>query len=128
MAASLGNASESAITNCRTVVEAAARLACYDAIEVTVGIADRFGREDLRGGTVDPTPESIETHILGAFVGWQPRTMITLANGQVWQVTDDSSGSYRLVEPKVSLRKGMSGSFFLELLGERRSIRVKRIK
>ena len=117
-------ADEAAILRCRGIAEPAARLACYDALVPSVQPEQQFGRDRQPAPTVD----AIESYIPGVFDGWQPKARIRLANGQVWQVTDDSSGTYRLVDPKVTLRRGMLGSFFLELTGENRSIRVKRIQ
>jgi hypothetical protein len=111
----LAFATESGLSRCRAIADAATRLSCYDSFDVS-SIA-----------VVKP-PETIDSHIPGVFEGWQPRAQISLANGQVWQVTEDSWGSYRLTDPKVTLRRGVSGSFFLELTGENRSIKVKRIQ
>ena len=118
-------ADESGMLRCRGIAEPAARLACYDALASPARAAEQFGREPR---TAPPEVESIQSHIPGVFQGWQPQSRIRLANGQVWQVTDGSSGGYRLVDPKVNLQRGMLGSYFLELEGQNRSIRVKRVE
>lgn len=118
-------ADESGILRCRGVAEPVARLACYDALAPTARPAEQFG---LQRQSAPVLLEAIQSHIPGVFEGWQPKTRIRLANGQVWQVTDETSGSYRLVDPKVSIQRGTLGSFFLELEGENRSLRVKRIE
>lgn len=137
LTSSVALADDAGLLRCRTIGDAALRLACYDALVPStltpstpvppVDPAATFGRERQAEPSV-ASPESIDTYILGVFEGWQPRTRIRLANGQVWQVTDDSKGAYRLVDPPVTLRRGMLGSFFLELTGQNRSIKVRRIE
>jgi hypothetical protein len=72
--------------------------------------------------------QSIESHIPGNFEGWRPRARILLANGQVWQINDDSSYVRDLKNPKVTIRRGALGSFFLEIEGDNHSPRVKRLQ
>ncbi len=72
--------------------------------------------------------DAISSHIPGRFTGWEPNDRITLANGQVWQITDRSRGAYQLQDPKVSVRKGAMGSFFLEIEGQNQSPRVRRVQ
>ena len=102
-------ADEAGMLRCRQVADPAARLACYDALTSPARAAEQFGRE-VR--TAPPAVESIQSHIPGVFQGWQPQSLIRLANGQVWQVTDGSTGGYRLVDPKVKLERGALGSYF----------------
>ena len=119
-------ADESGILRCRVIADPVARLSCYDALAPTVQPAEQFGRDKQTASP--PVLQAIQSYIPGRFEGWQPNTRIRLANGQVWQVTDGSSGSYRLTDAKVSVQRGMLGSFFLELEGEKRSMRVKRVE
>jgi hypothetical protein len=72
--------------------------------------------------------DEITSHIPGRFSGWEPGARITLANGQVWQIADRSRGVYRLDDPKVKVRKGAMGSFFLEIEGQNQSPRVRRVQ
>jgi hypothetical protein len=74
------------------------------------------------------TPDEITSTIPGRFEGWEANTRITLANGQVWQISDGSRGVYRLVDPKVRIRKGMLGSFFLDIEGQNQTPRVRRVQ
>lgn len=125
-------ADDAALLRCRAITDAAARLACYDAIvplptdskaaQATVGQPEKFGLEARTEADV------IESSIEGRFLGWQPKANITLANGQIWQITDDSSGSYSLNNPKVSVRRGMFGVFFLEIEGVNRTPKVRRLR
>ncbi len=73
-------------------------------------------------------PCTIESQIPGRFEGWQPNTSIRLANGQVWQVTDGSSRMYDVNNPKVTIARGVLGAFYLNLEGDNRTVRVKRIQ
>lgn len=72
--------------------------------------------------------QSIQSHIPGRFEGWKANSRIQLANGQVWQVTDGSSVMMWLENPKVEVRRGALGSFFLDIENDNRSPRVKRIQ
>ena len=73
-------------------------------------------------------PKTMESAISGHFGGWGPRDRIRLANGQVWQVVDDSSAYLNLDNPKVVIRRGMMGGFFLEFESTTRTARVRRIE
>ena len=85
--------------------------------------ASRFGLP-----TPPPPLESIESNIPGHFDGWYANSRIRLGNGQVWQVTDGTSRFANLQDPKVTVRRGALGSFFLDIEGVKPSPRVKRIE
>ena len=72
--------------------------------------------------------EAIESHIPGHFEGWEPRSRIRLANGQIWQISDDSRRYHDIQNPKVSVRRGALGAFYLEIEGTNSSPRVKRLQ
>lgn len=72
--------------------------------------------------------EAIQSRIMGTFRGWEPKSKITLENGQVWQIVDGSRGTYSLESPAVSIERGVFGSFFLKIEGANRSPKVKRLK
>ena len=130
---------------CRGIKDPAARLACYDALVSAPGkdqpavrpqpgatqpsspqaAAGQFGLEQRAS---KPEQEAIQSHIPGRFEGWQANSRIALANGQVWIISDGSSAYYDLVDPKVTIRRGMLGAFYLEIEGKNRSPRVKRIQ
>lgn len=147
-------ADEGALKKCRTIVDAAARLACYDGIPVagTAPVASsapplssrapapvapppapapkqvlegQFGMEQRTPAAQLP---SIQSHIPGVFAGWRPGSLIRLANGQVWQVADDSSLMLERRDPKVTVRRGMLGAFYLDFEGDNRSPKVRRIR
>jgi hypothetical protein len=140
-------ADEAPLRECRALADAAARLACYDALPLAAAPAAAtrgpfattapapaatpaaaqgaaaFGME-LR----QPELATISTHIEGRFEGWHPGSRIRLANGQVWQVSDGSTGVYELTNPKVTLRRGALSGFWLEIEGVNRSPRVRRVE
>ena len=88
--------------------------------------AQNFGMEEkIAAGSLPPTMES---HIPGHFEGWGPGARIKLANGQVWQVVDGTSAFFNRDNPKVVVRRGMMGGFFLEIENSNRSPRVRRIQ
>ena len=58
----------------------------------------------------------------------KPGTVITLANGQVWQITDDTSAAYELDNPRVTVRRAALGSFMLDIEGARRTPRARRLR
>jgi hypothetical protein len=84
---------------------------------------EQFGL-DLRQNTL----ESVESRFDGTFEGWNPRDKIRLSNGQVWQVVDGSSTSVYLKSPKILVRRGALGAYFLDVEGLNRSARVKRVE
>lgn len=131
-------ADDTALQRCRVLNEPLARLACYDAIPLARShdtsnapttpqtTASDFGLESRRLGPVPVA--SIESAIDGAFDGWLPRGRLTLANGQVWEIIDGSQAAYDLRSPRVSITRGMSGSFFMAIEGVAQTPRVRRVR
>ena len=72
--------------------------------------------------------EKIDSTIAGHFERWQNGSRITLANGQVWLVIDDSRGVCNCDNPKVVVSRGSFGTFFLEIEGKGNAPRVRRVK
>ncbi len=144
-------ADDAALLRCRAIADGAARLACYDAIAVpsrapaaspsspapaaSAGPAantapmkpgpEDFGFEERRA---ESPVQSVESRIEGRFEGWEPQANIRFANGQVWQVMDGSSAALWLENPKVRVRRGALGAFYLEIEGSNRSPRVRRLR
>jgi len=130
-------ADDSGILRCRAVKDSAARLSCYDALAVppaapaagaqpkAAAAPAQFGMEQRQDAQ---RLDSIESTIAGRFQGWGPNTQFRLANGQVWQVADGSQGTHWIENPKVRVRRGMLGAFYLEVEGSNRSPRVKRLQ
>lgn len=135
---------------CRTKDDPQLRLACYDEIRLAPAATAR--RAPPLGMAPPPVPvtpppgngvggfgfeakaaqqnqvQSIDSTIEGHFSGWGPKSRIRLANGQVWQVTDDSSAFLKLEDPKVRIRRGILGAFYIEFEGSNRSARVRRVE
>jgi hypothetical protein len=134
---------------CRHVVDATARLACYDAIPY--GAAPPAGaasaspaatRPASQASAARPAPDrfglvarhateelqSITSAVGADFFGWGPNERIQLENGQVWEVVDGSAGSVGPAQRKVTVRRGALGSFFLDFEGLNISPRVRRIR
>ncbi|MBX3717410.1 MAG: hypothetical protein KF738_15540 [Burkholderiales bacterium] len=143
-AATSALADDAGIQRCRAIKDAAARLACYDAIVVGAPAAapaaarapapaapaaapakEQFGFEHKQEIL---KVEAIESTIPGRFEGWRANENIRLANGQVWQVVDDSRASLWMENPNVRVRRGALGAFYLEIAGTNRSPRVRRLQ
>ncbi|MCW5590696.1 MAG: hypothetical protein KIS74_01235 [Burkholderiales bacterium] len=148
-------ADDAGILRCRAIKDSAARLACYDAIAVpstapAAAAQPKAGTPAAaapaaapRAAEAPPTPaqqfgmeaktpaaqlEAIESTIPGMFEGWGPNTVITLANGQSWQISDSSSGYIHKENPKVRIRRAFMGSFTLEFEDSSRVAKVRRVK
>lgn len=129
-------ADDAAMLRCRGITDASARLACYDAIAVQtpeekarqaeVTQREQFGLS--KGAPAGPELDAIDTYIPGHFEGWGPGSTFQLANGQVWQVNDNSSGIHYIDNPKVKVRHGVFTAYYLEIEGTNRSPRVSRVR
>lgn len=155
LASSAAFADGAAVLRCRQVGEPTQRFACYEAIAVpgeaaatapkqqpqslslpvpvrppsqpaaALPAAAQFG---LDRRTSEQELQVIESRIQGRFNGWEPNDRIVLANDQVWQITDDSRGALVSTDPKVKVRRGALGAYYLEIEGTNRSPKVRRIK
>ena len=73
--------------------------------------------------------QEIKSYIPGRFEGWSRNGRIRLANGQVWQVIDDSTAFYNhLRDPKVTVRRASFGSYLLDIDGVPSTPRVRRVE
>lgn len=149
-----------AVQRCRIIPEAAARLACYDAIALP-GIGSRAGwgapvagaaaasraappatagnaaapppaptgTFGLEQRIAESAPDRLDSRLAAVIDGWEPNTRFTLENGQVWQVSDGSRAYYgSLDKPKVSITRGMLGSFYMSIEGVAQTPRVRRVQ
>ena len=89
-------------------------------------VNDSFGLEQKIAS--ERRLEEVVTSFQGTFTGWRPKQKLEFANGQVWQISDNSEVSYRIDNPKITFRRGAFGSFFMNVEGLNRSPKVKRIK
>ena len=144
-------ADDAAVLRCRAIADSTARLACYDAMVLQPGAAakattpaatttqappaqpspvqqsaNQFGLEARQANETEI--DAIESSIVGSFEGWRANSNIRLANGQVWQISDDSSKTHYIDNPKVRIRRGALGSFYLEVQGTNASPRVRRVQ
>ena len=136
--ASAAGVDDSSLAQCAAVSDAAARLACYDALA---------GRAPAPSAPVASTPPaapapsadfgkpeaketpSLKARVVGTLKQWEPGLVVKLDNGQTWRVTGEESGYYPNVpeNPEVVITKTMFGSYRMEIVAIGRSIKVKRI-
>lgn len=138
----VAQAAQPSLASCRALSEAAQRLACYDALPlpavvpaaptaaVPAAVAPAVAPEAAFGlpAATQTGPAAIESRWVGAPDLWKPRQEVTLANGQVWQISDGSSGPIEVREPRVTVRRGSFGAFYLDIEGVNQSPRVRRLK
>jgi hypothetical protein len=71
----------------------------------------------------------IVSSIDGAFDGWSKGTVLKLANGQWWEITDDRSFAIpETMNPGVTISPAMLGSWLLKVDGFNRSARATRVR
>ena len=75
----------------------------------------------------DDDIDVITSYIPGEFSGWRKDDQITLANGQIWQITDGRI-FHKATNPRVEISRGVFGSFNIKIVGLNRSSKVKRIQ
>jgi len=142
-------ADDEALRRCRALTDPAARLACYDALPLAASPTAVMGAPAVQGLAKAPSAApkavsseadfglaprpadelpAIQSHIPGVFEGWRPNERIRLANGQVWQIADDTSNFIVRRDPRVTVRRGALGAFFLDIEGDNRSPRVRRVQ
>lgn len=82
-----------------------------------------------RVGLADPVDsEPVTSKLKGEFRGWSSGTVLELENGQRWRVIEGSLFLGKsLPAPKVTIRPGMTGSWYLEAEGQTPKAKVKRL-
>jgi hypothetical protein len=141
------------LLRCRAIPDISSRVACYDAIPVAAAPVASTAPAAKPAPAAVPTPVAtaptaaatfgltatqmrkpeepnfIESTLLGRIDGWSASTQFRLANGQIWRVSDDSSGSVTEVEnPKVKITRNALGTMFLEIEGTNQAPRVRRVQ
>ncbi len=86
----------------------------------------QFGLEDRRAQ--EERAQRVQSRIAGRFEGWGPKEKLTLANGQVWQIQDESVAAYSLNSPIVEIERGAFGSFFMRIEGVAQVPKVRRLQ
>lgn len=127
------------------MADPAARLACYDTIPIVPAASPAqprsapqpappppgatFGLESRSAPAAGTNvASSIESSVDGPFDGWLAKTQFRLVNGQIWEIADGSSAAYRLSSPKVTITRGVAGSFFMQIEGVVQTPRVRRLR
>lgn len=139
-------ADDTAMRACRTVTESAARLNCYDKIDLVAAPAAAMV---ARPAPPAPTPQqafglapaplavqapvqkidSIESTVVGPFDGWGPNTTFKLANGQTWRVVDGSEAILpQTTNQPVKIARNFLGTMFLQVPGSNNTAKVKRVE
>ena len=128
-------ADDAAMLRCRELSDPSLRLACYDSVKIPASgspapLAERQKLDQFGMDRQVPKGElqAIVSHIEGRFDGWGPKEKIQFANGQVWQISDDSRAVLNVSSPRVRVHRGLLGSYFLEIEGTSHSPRVKRVR
>lgn len=92
---------------------------------------NRFGADEQIQRNVDrirPEPKELVSRIAGPFDGWDGDTVFYLENGQVWKQVQRDKFAVRLVDPVVTIEKGILGAYFLSVEGFGSRVKVKRLK
>ena len=132
-------AADAGLRQCRAIANPVARLACYDALALPPAPAASSAAPppapapaalESQFGLAAPVErvQEVVTRYEGLFEGWRPNERIRLANGQVWQVVDGSSGVYDLKNPKVTIKRGALGRFMLDVEGAGKMPSVRRVE
>lgn len=100
---------------------------------VVVEQAKEAGRQEVmiknRGFFDFGSKEPIESTLVGEFKGFSKGRVYTLANGQDWEQTDAASLSgVRKNAPKVKIKPGLVGVWYLQIEGYNTPAKVRRIK
>lgn len=93
--------------------------------------ADKTETEQFGLGKAQKNPNpltSIDVTVVAVSKSAYGKLVFTTGSGQVWQQTDHGSPRYRQIPFEATLRKGASGSYFIQPQTGGVAVRVKRIK
>jgi len=82
-----------------------------------------FGQTDR-----DESRKSIQSTLIGEFKSWEKGLILKLENGQKWKVTQSNRGYKKMTNPKITISKGLFGSFNAKVEGLNAAAKVKRVK
>lgn len=141
----LAVADDSSLAQCARVDDAAARLACYDAVAgrpppqpgasgavplpaVPAVVPAATAPNADFGKPAQATTDTMTARIVGKFTEWGNGTLIKLDNGQVWRAVEDRSAVYPNVpeNAEVEITRGIFG-YRLEIKAIGRRIAVRRV-
>lgn len=93
-------------------------------------VADIEDYADQRGFEGKQTDKStIVSRLVGEFDGWDGATVFKLENGMVWkQGETDKFFTKTLVNPVVTIKAGMLGSWRMSVEGYNKSVKVDRVQ
>ncbi len=158
IAAGSAQADNAALQRCRIVAEAAARLACYDAIAlpgidlraawgaplpgtaataatavappaaVAAPVSDSSSASNFGLPAAKPETDQLQSRIVGLVETFPRGLQYRFENGQVWQITETTMGFYQLNNPKVTVSKGILGNFYLRIEGVAATPKVRRVR
>ena len=98
------------------------------AADEPVATASDFGAEQLP----PDIPDFIEATLVGNFDGWNGNTVFRLDNGQVWRQTKNYIRPYKprdpIPSPRVTIEKGLFGTYNLRIEGVKRIVQVRRVE
>lgn len=100
---------------------------------VAIEQAREEGRQEVvkknRGFFHFDSEEPIESTLQGEFRGFGKGRRYTLENGQVWEQTDAARlAGVRKTDPKVTIRPGMLGVWWMQIDGYNTRAKVRRIE
>lgn len=72
--------------------------------------------------------DSVVSVAQGRFDYWENGLRVRLANEQLWQVIDHRPLLYNAHDPQITIHKGIMGSFYLQIEGLSRRLKVRRIR
>jgi hypothetical protein len=138
-------AGDADVLRCLEVADGGARLSCYDQVARQIkqaraaGLAapavaampaetPRVAEQNFGRSAQAVAPSQLSSHIPGAFGGGNPGTRVTLANGQVWTLGEEVVLPQPLKDPKVTVKPGFLGSYFMQIEGLSFQIKVKRLQ
>jgi hypothetical protein len=90
--------------------------------------------EDDRGLKKDKKDEddeksTITSKLVGKFTGWDGQTVFKLENGMIWaQASKKKFYTEEIKNPEVVIKRGMFGSWHLQVEGVDKDVKVKRIQ
>jgi hypothetical protein len=149
------SADSSAAEDCSLLEDSQERLACYDAAFGRKSVAEEpaprsdaaaeaparayadataetSAVEEFGAEQVEERIERLDARLVGDFTGWTGNTKFRLDNGQVWQQTKNYIADYEPREPipqqRVTISRGLMGSYNLKIEGVKRIVQVKRVK
>ena len=73
--------------------------------------------------------QRIDTHIVGAFTGWEKNHQFTMANAQVWRVIDPNPHACKpTTDPEVQIKPSLLGTWMMYVPSCYENAHVKRVR